>query len=71
MEPGARRQTLILQGSPQGSFAVAADWTDWAPCGADATRPTILDADALQALVALVQQLLPGSTGTRREGVAK
>ena len=65
------RQTLILQGSPQGTFAVAAEWTDRATPAPDATTPTILHANSLQALADLVEQLLHPITETPQKGVVK
>lgn len=65
------RQTLILQGSPLATFAVAADWTDW-PAAEPAERgSTILEAGALQTLALLVAQLSEAPAGAAQKKLAK
>ena len=65
------RQTLILQGSPQATFAVAADWTDWPAAPTDEGRSTILEAGRLQALAILVAHLAAAAGGAGQKGLAK
>jgi hypothetical protein len=65
------RQTLILQGSPQATFAVAADWTDWPAAEPAECSNTILAADALQTLALLVAQLTDAPAGAAQKKLAK
>jgi hypothetical protein len=62
-------ETLSLRHAELGSFAMAREWTDWAPPDAPAVGSgpaLIIDAFGLAALAALLLCLSQGSSGVDR-----
>jgi len=55
----AGRLTLILQDKKQGSFAIAADWTDYFPSRQDVSTNSkeFISAESLLALCELVKKM--------------
>jgi hypothetical protein len=55
----AGRLTLVLQENKQGSFAIAADWTDYFPSDQDVSPPSkaFISAQSLLALCELVKKI--------------
>jgi hypothetical protein len=64
-------ETLILQGSPDATFAVPAAWTDWAAPDAELASATLLSVRCLQSLATLVGQLERPAAVRVQKGVAK